>query len=80
MTIRGSVFRKAMKKAGLEKVQLERNNGYFWIWSDDPEMSDIIMSLDSQSIYVYAFNHMTVHEWVATIKSMIEEGKRNLGI
>lgn len=76
MTIKNEAFRKAMEKAGLGAVQLEKNEGYFWIWSDDSEMNNAIMSLDSQSIYVYAFNHMSIEDWVKTIKEMIEEGIR----
>ena len=76
MTVRNKAFRKAMEKAGLDKVQLEKNEGYFWIWSDDSEMNNAIMLLDSQSIYVYAFNHMSIEDWVKTIKEMIEEGMR----
>lgn len=78
MTVRNRAFRKAMEKAGLGKVQLEKNEGYFWIWSEDPEMGNAIMSLDSQSIYVYAFNHMSIEDWVETIKEMVKEGMRRM--
>ena len=75
MTIKNKAFRKAMEKAGLGAVQLEKNEGYFWIWSEDDEMSDKILSLESDSILVESFYHLSIKDWVETIREMIEEGK-----
>ena len=74
MTITNEAFRKAMKEAGLEKVQLEKNGSYFYIWSDDETASSIILALESNSILTHAFKDMSIQEWVETIKAMMNEG------
>lgn len=71
MTIKNKKFRKAMKEAGLESVQLEKGYGYFWIWSTDEEMSDLILSKECSSIYVNDFNHQSIDKWVHDIKYII---------
>lgn len=71
MTITNKAFREAMEKAGLGSVQLEKDNGYFWIWSDDAEMSDRILSLKSDTILVNSFKDCSIAEWVDEIKSLL---------
>ena len=71
MTIKNKKFRKAMKEAGLESVQLEKGNGYFWIWSTDEEMSDLILSKECSSIYENDFNHQSIDKWVHDIQYII---------
>lgn len=71
MTIKNKAFRKAMEKAGLGAVQLEKGDGYFWIWSDDDEMSDRILSLESNSILVVSFKYRSIEGWVKEIKELL---------
>lgn len=71
MTIKNKAFREAMEKAGLGAVQLEKEEGYFWIWSEDDEMSDRILSLESDSILVESFNHLSIKDWVEEIKELL---------
>lgn len=71
MTIKNKKFRKAMEEAGLGAIQLEKGNGYFWIWSDSDSRP---INLKNDSILVYSFNHQSIEEWVKTIKEMLVEG------
>lgn len=72
MTINNKAFRKAMKEAGLEKVQLEKGNGYFYIWSDDEETAFCIAGLYSSSIMVNSFKHLSIEKWINEIKDLFE--------
>lgn len=83
MTITNKAFRKAMKKAGLEKVQLEKGNGYFYIWSDDEETAFYIAGIEDNSILVNSFNHLKIETWIKEIKQLLnwqELEKRNAQI
>lgn len=71
MTITNKAFRDAMKEAGLEKVQLEKNGTYFYIWSDDEEVAEYIASQYFSSILVHAFKDLTVSEWIEEIKQLL---------
>ena len=63
-------FQKKLMEQGLEKVLLYKNNGYFFITSDDDEMWNQINQLPTDSIYVNSFNQLSVDEWIEEIKSL----------
>jgi len=71
--VKNPKFRKAMALAGLEKVILCKGDGYFWITSDDDEMSDKINSLRDTTIYLNAFNQQYIDDWVDDIKRLLEQ-------
>ena len=71
MTITNKAFRQAMEEAGLGAIQLERNHGYFYIWSDNDEVQELISSLYENMILVITFNQLTIEEWVEAIKELI---------
>ena len=75
MTITNKAFREAMKEAGLEKVQLEKGNGYFYIWSDDEETAFYIAGLYSTSIMVNSFNQLKIETWIKEIKQLLNYEK-----
>lgn len=72
MTIVNQSFRNAMKKAGLEKIQLEKNGNYFYIWSDDKEVSEYLASQYYTSILVHAFKDLTIQQWIEEISLLLE--------
>ena len=73
MTIKNKKLLEALKKEGLEGINLEKGNGYFWIWSDDKEMNLKITSLYSNSILVNSFKDQSIENWVKDIKELLEE-------
>ena len=73
MTIKNRKLLEALKKEGLEDINLEKENGYFWIWSDDEEMNLKITSLYSNSILVNFFKDQSIENWVKDIKELLEE-------
>lgn len=72
MTITNKPFREAMKRAGLEKVQLEKGNGYFYIWSDDEETALMIAGLRDNMILANSFKHLPIANWIHEIKELLE--------
>lgn len=73
MTIKNRKLKEALKEEGLENINLEKGNGYFWIWSDDEEMNLKITSLYSNSILVNSFKDQSIENWVKDIKELLEE-------
>lgn len=73
MTITNKAFRKAMKEAGLERVQLEKGEGYFYIWSDDEETALKIAGLHDNMIMVNSFNQLPIVVWIHEIKELLED-------
>lgn len=71
--IRDKKFRRLMKEAGLEKVELMKDYGYFWIFSDDDEWADRISMMFSNCILRNDFNHTTPEKWVKEIKELLED-------
>lgn len=76
MTITNKAFRTAMKEAGLEKVQLEKGNGYFWIWSDDKELGIELAGI-SDVILCNSFKDQSIWSWIEDIKNLISECDKN---
>ena len=68
MTIRNKQLRRILEKDGLGFLELERGEGYFYIWSDDPTAKEILSRLPSTAIYTCYFDHLTVLDWVFEIK------------
>lgn len=58
MRISNKKFRAAMRQAGLEKIELCKDAGQFYIYSDDQDTEDKIARLPSSSITVYKFSDM----------------------
>lgn len=73
MTVKNRKLKEALKKEGLANINLEKGNGYFWIWSDDEEMNLKITSLYSNSILVNSFKDQSIENWVKDIKELLEE-------
>ena len=73
MTVKNRKLKEVLKKEGLENINLEKGNGYFWIWSDDKEMNLKITSLYSNSILVNSFKDQSIENWVKDIKELLEE-------
>lgn len=71
MTLKNKKFLDLMKKEGLEKINLEKDNGYFWLWSDDDCWSSKILDLESSSILVNSFRDQSIENWVRDIKELL---------
>jgi hypothetical protein len=66
-------FNKLLKQNGLEKIQLCKGNGYFWLTSEDDETYRILSSLETTSIYTNSFSDQTPEEWVEEIKELLKD-------
>ena len=73
MTIKNKAFRKAMNAEGLESIQLEKGNGYFYLWSTDMEIAIEIAGLYSNMIMCNNFKEQTIEQWIADIKAILEK-------
>lgn len=71
MTVKNKKFLELMKKESLEKINLEKGNGYFWLWSDDDYWSNKILDLESSSILVNSFKDQSIENWVRDIKELL---------
>ena len=72
MEIKNKAFRQAMENAGLGKVRLWKQDGYFHIYSDDEEWGDFLSSFRTVSIYRQSFNSCPVGQWVEDIRGVFE--------
>lgn len=75
MQIKNSKLRKMMDAAGYEKFGLWRGEGYFYVYSDDPECNAMLNCLYSTSIYCCYFNQMSIEDWFEEISHIIETAK-----
>ena len=70
-------FRQLMKQAGLEDVMLVKDNGYFYIASDNDEIADLISKIENNSILIYSFNQQSPEEWIKDICDLLNQGRLN---
>lgn len=68
MTIKNKKLLEALKKEGLEDINLEKGNGYFWVWSDTEDLN-----LYSSSILVNSFKDQSIKDWVNDIKKILKD-------
>lgn len=68
MTIKNKKLLEALKKEGLEGINLEKGNGYFWIWSDTRDLN-----LYSSSILVNSFKDQSIEDWINDIKRILKD-------
>jgi hypothetical protein len=68
--IKNKAFRAAMKQAELERVDLWKDNGYFWIYSDTDQSLSL---LPETAIYVNKFTDLTIPEWIESIKNLLKQ-------
>lgn len=68
MTIKNKKLLEALKKEGLEDINLEKGNGYFWIWSDTKDLN-----LYSSSILVNSFKDQSIEDWINDIKRILKD-------
>lgn len=62
-------LRAGLEKAGLASVRLYKDNGFFFICSDDATCS----GLRSSAIYVNSFRQMTVEQWLEEIQFLLTD-------
>lgn len=65
MTIKNKQLRRLLEENGLDFLQLERGEGYFYVWSDEPVAKEILSYLPSTTILQCYFNQLSVFEWYA---------------
>lgn len=70
MTITNRQLRKALEAEGLGDINLEKDDGYFYIWSDER-----VIDLYDNSICVCHFNQCTIGEWVDEIKRLLAQNR-----
>lgn len=68
MTVKNRKLKEALKKEGLEDINLEKGNGYFWIWSDTKDLN-----LYSSSILVNSFKDQSIEDWINDIKRILKD-------
>lgn len=66
--IKNKQLTNQLRSEGLEDIILCKDNGYFFIASNNEKTSMEICSLQSNSIYVNSFNQLTIDQWVEEIK------------
>ena len=66
-------FNKLLKQNGLEKIQLCKGNGYFWLTSEDDETYGILSALETTSIYTNSFSDQTPEDWIEEIKELLKD-------
>ena len=78
--IKNQKFRDLMEKAGLGDVKLYRDDGYFFIASDNDETADRIenaTTFNNQNMfYLNSFGQQTPEQWVEDIKYYFEKGEK----
>lgn len=70
-------IKKALESEGLFNIEIERERDYFWLWSKDEDVNDILCSASHTGIYVGKLSDLTVESWVREVKAIFEEGKAN---
>lgn len=75
--ISNSQLYRALKKRGLEKYKLCKDNGYFYITSDDEEIANEIATWNDNAIYVYGFNQQSIEDWVRDITDIIDKNRKD---
>ena len=71
--VKNHKLNKLLKQNGLEKIQLCKGNGYFWLTSDDDETYRILSGLETTSIYTNSFSDQTPEAWVEEIKELLKD-------
>jgi hypothetical protein len=51
-------------------VKLTKGDGYFYIYSDEPETALFLNGLFSTSIMVNKINHLTMSQWIESINEL----------
>lgn len=71
MAIKNKEFREAMKRAGLNTVQLEyeKEGKYFYIWSTDSEEEFCIYLTE---LKITEFEQLSIEEWIEVIKQALK--------
>lgn len=69
--IKNKKFRKLMNDEGLGKILLIKDNGYFYVTSDDEYIGNLIATLPTTSICVNSFTDMKMWEWIVEIKNLL---------
>lgn len=70
--IRNREFRKALKDEGLERIHLWQDNGYLFIWSDNPSET-----FYEDAIYVNKFKDQSIEQWIYDIKDIVNQNHVN---
>lgn len=70
MTITNKAFRKAMEKAGMSHIQLQKGDGYFYIWSERKGET-----FEEDMILLNSFCHQSIEDWVKDIADLAKTSK-----
>ena len=75
MTVKNLKFLKRMEEEGLKGIQLEKDNGYFYIWSDDDKWINVINNIYDNSFLLNSFRDQSIDDWIYDIKKKIKEAE-----
>lgn len=73
MEIKNKKLREALDRSRLGLIQIWRDDGYFHIYSDNPEVGEILASLETTSIYVNRADDLTEKEWIREIENLLTD-------
>lgn len=73
MEIKNKKLREALDRSHLGLIRIWRDDGYFHIYSDDPEVGEILASLETTSIYVNRADDLTEKEWIREIENLLTD-------
>lgn len=71
-----STVNKAIQKE-FPTVFLVKDNGFFFLASDDKEWADRIADLHQQAIYVKKVNDMTLDQWLNDVRGLFANRTQN---
>lgn len=59
------------------KIFVVKNKDYFYIASEDEPLALKIADLYCSSIYVYRVSHLTIQQWIDSIRSLFTDNRNN---
>lgn len=81
MTITNLKLRALLERENLGFLELEKEEGYFYVWSPNEAAANALVALPSTIILNYSFGQQSIEGWVEDIKSIWRdaESKRLAG-
>ena len=70
MTIKNLKLRALLEREGLGFLELEKGEGYFYIWSPNDAAANALVALPTTTILNNSFGQQSVEGWVEDIKSI----------
>ena len=70
MTIKNLKLRVLLERENLGFLELEKGEGYFYVWSANEAAADALVALPSTAIMNNSFRQQSVESWVEDMKAI----------